>query len=76
MLEHPGPYPLLDVVAAATLEHDRLDALAVQELREREACRAGADDADLRPHQVGSDSASSSTCWAIANARFAAGTPQ
>ena len=32
------------------LEHDRLDALAVEEVREHQACRPGADDADLRTH--------------------------
>ena len=51
LLEHAGPDSLLDVVAAAGLEHDRLDALALEQLRERQPGRPGADDADLRPHQ-------------------------
>jgi hypothetical protein len=36
------------VFAAAVLEHDRLDALAREELGERQARGARADDADLR----------------------------
>ena len=51
LLEHARPQALLDVLPAAVLEHDRLDALAVQEVREGETSRPGADDADLRPHQ-------------------------
>ena len=44
LLEHAGADPVLDVVAAPVLEHDRLDALAVEELGEREPRRPGADD--------------------------------
>ena len=54
LLEHAGADPVLDVVAAAALEHDRLDARAVEQLGEREAGRAGADDPDLRPHRSNS----------------------
>ena len=50
LLEHAGAHALLDVVAAAGLEHHRLDALPVQEVREQEPGRAGADDPDLRAH--------------------------
>ena len=77
LLEHAGADAVLDVVAAPVLQHDRLDALAVEEVREREACGPGADDPDLRAHQArGSCSSSSSTFCATANAPFAAGTPQ
>jgi hypothetical protein len=51
LLENPRPDPPLDVVAAAQLEDDRLDAGQVQEVREHQPRRAGADDADLRPHR-------------------------
>jgi hypothetical protein len=44
----------------------------VEEVRERQASRAGTDDADLGAHQP----CSSRTRCAIANAEFAAGTPQ
>jgi hypothetical protein len=50
LLEHARTNPVLDVLAAAILEHDRLDSLQVQEVREQEARRTGADDADLRAH--------------------------
>ena len=49
LLEHARTEPVLDVVARAVLEHDRLDALAGEQLRERQACRARADDPDLGP---------------------------
>ena len=76
LLEHAGADAVLDVLAAAVLEHDRLDALAFEQARERQPGRAGADDADLRPHPAAAASASSRTRCAIANAPFAAGTPQ
>src|SRR5262249_54442728 len=71
LLEHPRADPRLDVLATAVLEHDRVDAFQVEQVREHQPGRAGADDADLRPHQP-----SSSTRWAILNAELAAGTPQ
>ena len=49
LLEDAGADPVLDVLAAARLEDDRLDALQLQELRQRQTGRARADDADLRP---------------------------
>ena len=77
LLEHSGAQALLDVLAAAVLEDDGLDAFALEKLSERETCRPGADDADLRPHQsCGVGWTSSSTRCATANAPFAAGTPQ
>jgi hypothetical protein len=47
LLEHAGADTVLDVVARAVLEDDRLDALSVQQLSEREPRRTGAHDADL-----------------------------
>ena len=73
LLEHAGTDAGLDVVAAAVLEHDRLDPGAVEQLREDEPRRAGADDRDLG---LRARHDSSSTACAIAKARFAAGTPQ
>jgi len=73
LFEHTGANARLDVLAAPVLEHDSLDPRLVKELRERQARGAGADDRDVRAlarHD------SSSTCWATAKARFAAGTPQ
>ena len=46
----PGAHALLDVAAAARLEHDRLDPLAGEQEREQEPGGPGADDADLGPH--------------------------
>ena len=50
LLEQPGAHALLDVLAAAALEHDRLDALAVQQVAEQQPGGAGADDGDLGAH--------------------------
>jgi hypothetical protein len=56
LLEHAGADALLDVLAAAALEDDRLDPLAGEQLRERQAGGPGADDADLRAHlRTGTD---------------------
>ena len=74
LLEHARADARLDVLAAPVLEHDRLDPLAMEQLRERESRRARADDPDLRAGHA--RPSSSSTCCAIANAEFAAGTPQ
>ena len=73
LLEHARADACLDVFAAAVLEDHRVDTRAVQELAERQPSRARADDRDLRALRRHS---SASTSWAIANARFAAGTPQ
>jgi hypothetical protein len=48
LLEHAGTDTVLDVLTAAVLEHDRLDAGPVEQLRERQAGGPGPDDADLR----------------------------
>ncbi len=50
LLEHPGAHPLLHVLAAARLEHDRPDPLEVEEVRQEQAGRPGPDDSDLCPH--------------------------
>ena len=75
LLEDARPDPVLDVVAAAVLEHDRLDPRALEQPRERQPRRAGADDSHLRAGR-GHPPSSSKTCCAIAKAPFAAGTPQ
>ena len=51
LLQHAGPHALLDVLAGAAFEHDRLDALAGQEVGEHQPGRPGPDDGDLGPHQ-------------------------
>ena len=73
LLQHAGADARLDVLAAPVLQHHRLDPGPVQQLRERQPGRAGADDRHLRARTA---HVSSSTCCAIANARLAAGTPQ
>ena len=72
----PARIAVLDVVAAAVLEHDRLDPLPLEQPGERQPGRAGADDADLRAQRLHSSSPEPATCWATANALLAAGTPQ
>ena len=77
LLQYSRADAVLDVVAASGLQHDRLDALDLEQPREREPGRAGADDADLGPRGLHADSPSSSTTrWKTAKALFAAGTPQ
>ena len=49
LLQHAGADTLLDIVAAARLEHDRLDARDLEQPRQREPGGAGADDPDLGP---------------------------
>ena len=50
LLEQPGPHALLDVLARARLEHDALDALALEQHREREPGGTGPDNAYLGTH--------------------------
>ena len=76
LLQHPRANAMLDVLAAPVLEDDRVDALEVEQVRERQAGRAGADDPDLRAHQSPVRRASSSARCATWNAALAAGTPQ
>ena len=74
LLEHAGADAALDVLAAAVLEHDRSRS------RRRASSCASVSPAGPAPTiaDLGSATvhASSSTRCAIANARFAAGTPQ
>ena len=51
LLQHARADALLDVLAAARLEHDRVDALELEQLRQHEPGRPRAHDADLRAHQ-------------------------
>ena len=62
LLEHAGADALLDVLAAAGLQHDRLDALGLQQLREHQSRRPGADDPDLRAHQRPAVRSKSAAC--------------
>ena len=50
LLEHAGADGLEDVLAAAALEHDGVDAAQVEQVGKQEARGARADDADLRAH--------------------------
>ena len=52
LLEHAGANPVLDVVAATVLEDDRLDAFALEQARQRQPGRSGADDRHLCAHQA------------------------
>ena len=72
LLEHAGTNPCLAVRPAARLEDHRLDPGVLEQPRQGQPGRAGADDGDLSPQGV----SSARTSCAIANARFAAGTPQ
>ena len=47
LFEHAGADALLDILAAASLEHDRLDAVEVQQMRKHQPRRSRSDDADL-----------------------------
>ena len=73
LFQHARANSSLDVLTAPILEHYGFDPGLMQERSEDQPGRAGTDDRDVcaqAPHD------SSSTCWAIANARLAAGTPQ
>ena len=76
LLQHARADAVLDVVAAAVLEHDRLDPGALEQSRERQPGRPGTDDADLRAERLHSPSPEPATSWKTANALLAAGTPQ
>ncbi len=76
LLEHSGADPVLDVVAAPVLEHDRLDSATVKQLRKRQPGRPGTDDRDLRAVARHVSLSPASTAAATAKAWFAAGTPQ
>ena len=57
----PARIAVLDVLAAAVLEHDRLDAGLLEQPAERQPGGAGADDPDLRAHQPAARS--NSAAW-------------
>ena len=71
LLDHAGADPLLAVLAASRLDDDRLDPLGLEDPRQGEAGRPGADDADPGLHSL-----SASTLRNTLNAWLAAGTPQ
>src|SRR6185436_2393403 len=50
LLEDARADAVLDVLAAARLEHDRVDSLEVEEVRKQQPGRLGPDDSDLCPH--------------------------
>jgi hypothetical protein len=49
LLEHAGPHPMLNVGAAAILDHDRLDATGRQQVGQHQAGRTRPHDSHLRP---------------------------
>ena len=48
LLQYAGAHAVLDVFAVATLEHDRVDARKMQQMRQQQAGRPRADNAYLR----------------------------
>ena len=50
LFEHAGAHALLDVRPRARLDHDRLDALEAQQMREHQPGGTCPDDRDLRAH--------------------------
>ena len=51
-LEHAGANPLQHVGAGLPLQHDRFDAVAIENVREQQTGGAGADDDDLGAHDA------------------------
>ena len=47
LLEHARAHAFFDVGAASCLDHDRFDAVQVQEMRQQQSRRTRPDDADL-----------------------------
>ncbi len=52
LLEHAGTHALFDVLTAAPLDDNRLDAFEVEQVRQHQSRRAGADNPDLCPHSA------------------------
>ena len=52
MLDQAGANAILDVVAAAIFDDDRLNALQMQQAGEHQTCGPRPDNADLRPHEA------------------------
>ena len=50
LLQHAGAHAAFDVVAAPRLQHDAVDAGALQQQRQEQPRGTRADDADLRAH--------------------------
>ena len=50
LLQHAGADAAFDIVAALAFKHDAIDAGAMQQQRQEQPGRTGADDADLRAH--------------------------
>jgi hypothetical protein len=50
LFQHARAHPPLDVCAVAALDHQRVDALATQQMREEHAGWPRTDDGDLRAH--------------------------
>ena len=50
-LEHAGANPFQHVRAGLALQHDAIDAVAVENVGEQQARRPAADDGDLCTHQ-------------------------
>ena len=67
LLQHAGAHATLDVVAAARLQHDAIDAGAMQQMREKQSGRPRADDGDLCVHFL---SRPSTRNWRGADAFF------
>ena len=70
LLQHAGAHAAFDVVAALRFQHDAVDAGALQQQRQEQPGRTGADDPDLRAHLAGycfglrnAVSAPTSACW-------------
>ena len=68
LLEHTRAHALDHVLLVAVLEHDRLDPVQMQEMREQQAGRTGPDDADLGVYPqtscaVSTTSRSLATSW-------------
>ena len=63
LLQNPGTDPVLDVLAAAILEHHRFDPLVLEDPGQREPGRARADDPDLRAHHPATRSNSAAWPW-------------
>src|ERR1700722_1006100 len=50
VLQHASANPALAICARLAFEHDRLDALQMQQVRQHQACRSSADNSNLRSH--------------------------
>lgn len=52
LFENSRAHALLHVLAAAIFEDDGFDAVEMQQMRKNQACGPGADDANLRAHEL------------------------